>query len=436
MMEKAVKHIREGFKMSELGEIPTNWRILSSEEIVVPEKSAIKIGPFGSQLKKETLTDEGYKVYGQENVFKNDFTLGKRFVNEEKYNQLKTCELLPNDFVITMMGTIGKCAIVPEDADVGIMDSHLLRLRLDEQVYKNDLLLHVIKSELIQKQIQKLSVGGIMDGLSSKVIRQIKFPVPSLQEQQKISDILSTIDTQVVQLDSLIDKTKELKKGLMQQLLTKGIAHTEFKQTELGEIPVSWSIRNLDEIAEVKGGKRLPKGHQLLEEDTGFPYIRVSDMRGENIQLDNIMYVPTDVVPKISNYRIYVGELFISVAGTLGLIGEVPESLDGANLTENADRICNIQIDKNYLKYFLLSNMIQNVIDNVKTTSAQPKLALKQIKNFKILIPSQEEQKKISLILTAVDEQVISYEEEKTKYEELKKGLMQQLLTGQLRVKV
>lgn len=202
-----------------------------------------------------------------------------------------------------------------------------------------------------------------------------------------------------------------------------------YKMTELGEIPVEWRIVELNEIADVKGGKRLPKGEQLLECDTGLPYIRVSDMDEKGLNVDNIMYVPEHVAPKISNYRIYKDEIYISVAGTLGLIGIVPEELDGANLTENADRICNIKIDNVYLKYYLKSPFIQNAVNSVRTTSAQPKLALNQIKSFQILLPTKEEQKKIASILSTVDEQIDETEQLIVKTKELKKGLMQKLLT-------
>lgn len=206
-----------------------------------------------------------------------------------------------------------------------------------------------------------------------------------------------------------------------------------YKMTELGEIPVDWRIVELNEIADVKGGKRLPKGEQLVEYDTGLPYIRVSDMDEKGLKVDNIMFVPEHVAPKISNYRIYKDEIYISVAGTLGLIGIVPEALDGANLTENADRICNIKTDNIYLNYYLKSQFIQNVISSVRTTSAQPKLALNQIKSFQILLPNRDEQQKIASILSTVDEQIDETEQLIVKTKELKKGLMQQLLTKGIR---
>ena len=152
------------------------------------------------------------------------------------------------------------------------------------------------------------------------------------------------------------------------------------------------------------------------------------------IRQDNIKYVPKDIVDKIKIYKISKDDLFISVAGTLGIVGQVPDELDGANLTENADKLCNIQINKVYLMKVLQSNIIQSIIEAEQTKSAQPKLALTRIKDFLIPVPNDREQVKIAAILVEVDEKIEKYQNKKQRLEELKKGLVQQLLTGKIRV--
>ena len=208
-----------------------------------------------------------------------------------------------------------------------------------------------------------------------------------------------------------------------------------YKMTELGEIPEDWKVEKLKDICNVKGGKRLPKGFQLEDNNNGFPYIRVADMYMGGIKLNDIKYVPYDAVEKIKNYNISKNDLFISVAGTLGIVGEVPDELDNANLTENADKLCDINMNKKFLLKVLQSQVIQKIIDAEKTSNAQPKLALTRIKEFMIPIPSREEQEKIASILSSVDKKIDEYEKKKERLEELKKGLMQQLLIGKIRLK-
>ena len=202
-----------------------------------------------------------------------------------------------------------------------------------------------------------------------------------------------------------------------------------YKDSKLGEIPIDWKINKIEDISDVKGGKRLPKGDSLKEERTNHPYIRVADMYMGGVDLSKILYVPNEVFPKISRYTISKDDLFISVAGTLGIVGKIPEILDKANLTENADKLTNLKIDKDFLLQILLSPIIQNAIKREKTNNAQPKLALSKIRTFLIPKPPEKEQQKIAEILSTVDEKTDLINQQIITTQELKKGLMQKLLT-------
>ena len=202
-----------------------------------------------------------------------------------------------------------------------------------------------------------------------------------------------------------------------------------YKETEIGIIPEDWEVKKLGEVADVKGGKRIPKGFTLVDEDTGYPYIRVADMNNGGVSLNDIKYVPIEVVEKISKYRISSKDIYISVAGTLGIVGVIPEALENANLTENADKICDIKCNRDFLAYFLRGKYIQKIIDNEKTLGAQPKLALTRIKTFNIALPPIKEQKKIAEILSTTDKHIEDLDRLIEDYELLKKGMMQKLLT-------
>lgn len=200
-------------------------------------------------------------------------------------------------------------------------------------------------------------------------------------------------------------------------------------------ISSGWRKARIGEIAEVKGGKRLPAGYYLQATPTHRPYIRVADMRVGGVDQSDIKYVPEGAISRIQNYRIYKDDIFISVAGTLGIVGRVPISLDGANLTENADRLTNIKCDVAYLMYALQSNPIQDEIDSIRTVGAQPKLALSRIRSFEILMPSdQAEQSRVSRALSDTDDLIESLERLISKKQAIKQGMMQELLTGRTRL--
>ncbi len=208
-----------------------------------------------------------------------------------------------------------------------------------------------------------------------------------------------------------------------------------YKVTEIGVIPEDWEVHEIEDIADVLSGKRIPKGRTLTENITPYPYITVSDMGAGSVNLENIRFVPEDVYPLIKKYRIFVDDIYISVAGTLGLTGTIPKQLNGANLTENADRLVNIKCDKNYLLYILSSPLIQKRIDEVKTLGAQPKLALTRIRKFCVAIPkTKSEQTAIATVLSDTDALIESLEKLIAKKKAIKQGAMQQLLTGKKRL--
>jgi type I restriction enzyme S subunit len=199
------------------------------------------------------------------------------------------------------------------------------------------------------------------------------------------------------------------------------------------KLPEGWDVKTIGEICEVKGGKRLPKGISLVKTNTGQPYIRITDMVEGGVSLDDIHYVPQEVISSIQRYRIYTKDLFITVAGTLGLVGRIPPELNGANLTENADKLTAITIDRDYLELYLKSSFIQKAIEAEQTQNAQPKLAIERIKGFQIRIPCDAEQVAIAGVIKTWAKSIQEMEKLMETKREKKRALMQRLLTGKLR---
>ena len=195
-----------------------DWEQRKVTELLKNSSSAMKIGPFGSALKKEYFVEKGIKVYAQENAFTGDFSMGDYYITEDKYKELKSCELYPGDLVISMMGTIGVCAIFPENAEKGIMNSHLLRLQFNNEVIPEYIMYLLRDSALIRKQIERLSVGSIMSGLSSSVVKKLVFPIPKLVEQKRIVEYFSNLDHLITLHQRKCDDLKNLKKYMLQNM--------------------------------------------------------------------------------------------------------------------------------------------------------------------------------------------------------------------------
>jgi type I restriction enzyme S subunit len=199
------------------------------------------------------------------------------------------------------------------------------------------------------------------------------------------------------------------------------------------QVPDGWSIGTLNEFASVKGGKRLPKGEKFSPIKTEYPYVRVTDFKVGSVDQSDLRYVSKSIRDKISRYVISSKDLYISIAGTLGLVGEVPEKLDGALLTENAAKIIfnsSQASDKKFFKYYLNSIEAQEQFNQSKGTGGGvPKLALFRIEDTLVLAPPLPEQQKIAAILTSVDEVIEKTQSQIDKLKDLKTAMMQELLT-------
>ena len=151
------------------------------------------------------------------------------------------------------------------------------------------------------------------------------------------------------------------------------------------EVPEGWCWARVRDIAMVKGGKRLPKGASFSEEITTHAYIRVSDMKNHSVNISNLRYISDETFLAIKNYTIAKDDLYVTIAGTIGVVGEIPDKLDGMNLTENAVKITNIAINKSFLCIILQTNFVQQQFQDKTHQVAMPKLALERI--LSTLIP-------------------------------------------------
>ena len=159
------------------------------------------------------------------------------------------------------------------------------------------------------------------------------------------------------------------------------------------ELPEGWAWCRIRNIANVKGGKRLPKGESFSDDVTDHVYIRVTDMKNRTINTSGLKYITEEVFAKIQSYTISKNDLYVTIAGTIGVVGEVPEILDGMNLTENAVKVCNISINKTFLCYVMLSELVQQQFQDKTHQVAMPKLALERILGTLIPVcPVKEQQ--------------------------------------------
>jgi type I restriction enzyme S subunit len=287
----------------------------------------------------------------------------------------------------------------------------------------------------IRKALEQLSGGSTFKELSKFMLENLLLPLPPLSEQEKIAEILSTVDELIQRTDEIIAKTERLKKGLMQELLTKGIGHKEFKETEIGRIPKDWEVVRLGDISSISSGNTAPQEEKYFEEGK-FPFVRVQHLN----ELEEGKYpIHFDLV----NERA-VSELRLKKFKKGAII--FPKSGESIRLEKRAI----LKVDSYVVNHLAVIEPLNKGVNNlflfyclcrVKTSeyltqTTMPSLNLAIIKGFLLPLPPLSEQEKIAEILSTVDEKIEIERKRREKLERIKKSLMDLLLTGKIRVRV
>ena len=408
------------------------WVECPLTEVLKP--NGIKIGPFGSQLKKEILLSDGvYRVYGQENVYAHDFSLGDRYLTREHFNRLSTCEILPGDFVMSTMGTIGKCAIVPATIQRGIMDSHLIRLRFDDKKIRPNYVLQLFSDQFhyLSDQTTRLAVGGIMDGLSVGIVSQLNVIYPkNIDEQEKIIKTLSEVDTLITDLQKLIRKNKDIRQGTLQMLVTG--------KKRLEGFDGKWIKINLSKNSKLKariGWQGLTTAEYL---DEGYSYlITGTDFKDGRINWNGCHYVNYDRYEQDPNIQVSNGDLLLTKDGTIGKVAYVADLKRPATLNSGVFLVKPITdvYTAHFMFYVLESSVFKNFLQQLSAGSTINHLYQKDLVKFDLYVPpTKEEQEAIVGILFDMDSDIHKLEEKLSKYQKVKQGMMEELLTGKVRL--
>jgi type I restriction enzyme, S subunit len=195
------------------------WEVKTIEQLVKKTKHSIKRGPFGGALKKEIFVNEGYLVYEQFHALNNDFTFGRYYINQEKYNELVAFDVKPKDIIISCSGIyLGKLAIIPERAKPGIINQALLKLTLDENIYRNEFFVKVFTQENFKEKYFASERGAAIPNFPPmSTFKEFKFICPPIKIQNEYLNLVQNLQNQI----DIISKEERRTTNLFQTLLQK-----------------------------------------------------------------------------------------------------------------------------------------------------------------------------------------------------------------------
>ncbi|MEK4886022.1 restriction endonuclease subunit S [Bacillus sp. FSL W8-1127] len=410
----------DGYKTSKIGVIPEDWDVKHLEDIsnINPRKEVLDENDTVSFISMSDVSDDARLISYQPRLYKEVF---------KGFTSFRDGDVLVAK--ITPCFENGKGALVDNlinKTGFGSTEFHVLRSKKNgDELF---IYYHTVTDRFRKIGEKNMTGTAGQKRISTDFVKGFLIPYPRNDiERKKIASILSTWDKAIELKEKLIEQKKQQKKGLMQKLLTGEVRLPGFE----GE----WEQVRLGELAKLQGGYAFKSS---MFKEKGIPIVRISNILPE-ITDYNQEFVYYDEIKISDNFMVQYGDILIAMSGaTTGKVG-IYKKNEIAYLNQRVGKFVNLdksKLDYGYLYYLVTSTKFKTQLTEELATGAQPNISSKQIENFKFKIPSINEQISISKILAQFDKFISLQEKELIYLKQQKKGLMQLLLTGKVRVKV
>jgi type I restriction enzyme S subunit len=443
--------------MSDL--VPDGWGKATINDNIDLMTDYVANGSFESLRNNvQVFDDENYAMY----VRLYDIRRGvghekQKYVDKNTFDFLKKSQLIEGDILIANIGAnVGEVFLMPRTSIPATLAPNMVMIRCNGTTI-SAFLYHYMSSGIGQQFIALAISGSGQPKLNKTDLKKVTSILPPLPEQQKIAAILSSVDEVIEKTQAQINKLKDLKTGMMQELLSprecqaaninitqgeskNGLHHTEFKDSPLGRIPVGWEVVTSGSVCTLITKGTTPTSLGFLFQNSGINFIKVESITPSGvINKHKFSYIDDTTHNALARSKIHNGDILITIAGaTVGKLAIVNESHLPANTNQALAivRVDENEIRRKYLYYWLQSNYISQEIECIQTVGAQPNLSLAQIGGFNVALPSLNEQDAITDVLNAIDIKINLYSKKLDSKVLIKKALMQDLLTGKVRVQV
>lgn len=406
------------FKDTEIGRIPEDWEVKKLRDLC---KVNGRIGFRGYTTQDLVSKGQGALTIGGKHISKNQLDLSDPdYISWEKYYESPEIMVHKGDIVLAQRGTLGTSAIISTEIGPATINPSLVLL--NKIICNNKYLSYTLQSERVQRVIQQSNGLTSIPMLSQKQIESFDILYPHISEQHRIASALTSIDNLISSLDKLIEKKKNIKQGTMQQLLTGKKRLKGFSEPRVD--------KKLGEIAIMNSGGTPTSSNSNYYGGT-IQFLSIGDMTSYGKYIKSTEKTITESGLNNSSARIFpAGTLMYAMYASLGKCSittietAISQAILGFKLSNN--------IDRDYLYYYFC--FIEDKVKSLGQTGTQSNLSRSIVEDFTLSIPSIAEQKDIASVLTSIDDEISSLEAKKAKYEAVKQGMMQQLLTGRIRL--
>lgn len=435
-----------------IGEMPEHWNVFPIKHLCRYEKYSVKTGPFGTQLKGDDLQESGdVIVYNQKNVIYQRFDEVRFYVSNQKANELKSFYTQPNDFLITSRGTIGRAAILPNTADMGILHPCLIALRLNRSKVLDKWLLYFINdTDCFRTGIQLASNATTIEVIYTETLKNSLVAIPSIPEQEQIAKYLDwkcgEVDRIVEVRERQLKLLAELRTSVISRAVTRGLSpNAPLKDSGInwiGQIPEHWEICRLKNACSLKG--RIGwKGLRSEEfEQMSYAYLVTGqDFHSAIIDWTKCYQISKERYDEDPYIQLSNGDLLITKDGTIGKIAKVsnmdkPSCLNSGIFVMKQTKAL---FEQSYLYWLLESSLLKEFNNYTSTGTTILHLYQNVFENMPLIIPNLSEQQQIADYLdkktAEIDSTITKCKVQIDKLKEYRQALITEVVTGKIDVR-
>lgn len=330
-----------------------------------------------------------------------DLDFGRHVVEASEYltNEGKiVSRIIPEQSTaVCCIGSIGKCGFLEVEGTTN--------QQINAAIPKfNPLFLYYYcNTHYFNEELWSKASATTISIVNKSKMESCVFPLPPLPEQlrivNRIESLFAKLDEAKQKAQDALDSFEPRKAAILHKAFTGELTAQWRKEHDVGM--ESWEEKTINDIGDVKGGKRIPKGMELTYENTGHPYLKAGNLKQGTVIASGMMYVTDEILECIKNYTVSAGDVYITNVGAcIGDCGIIPPEYDGANLTENAVKITNLKCNNKWLSYYLSGSSVQQNIKSMIASATLGKLSIANIKKIELNIPtSLDEQIEIVCIL-------------------------------------
>ncbi len=427
--------LREGYKQTEVGVIPEDWKVKAISDI-----ANVKTGPFGSALHESDYVRDGTPIITVEHLSESGVVhKNLPLVSDLDRIRLKSYSLRENDIVFSRVGSVDRNSLVSKSEKGWLFSGRLLRVRVFDSSLHPSYLSHYFHSEPFKRRVREVAVGQTMASINTQILKGVSVVLPTPDEQRAIAAALSDMDALLEGLDRLIAKKRNLKQATMQQLLTgktrlPGFCAGSHLSSDAmdGKEPIEgeWEVKRLGQVAKIQRGAspRPIDSPVWFDQNSSIGWVRISDVTRSGMFLKETSQRLSPLGVQHSR-PVPSGSLIMSICATVGrpVITTIDVCIhDGFVVFDN------LEADQLFIYYIL--KWIEPDWSKHGQTGSQMNLNTGLINSTEIKLPPREEQTAIATILSDMDAEIEALQQRRAKTRDLKQAMMQELLTGKTRL--